>query len=111
MTPFQTNEEMVDQDTQLLVVRGDVDLQNAGDLRAAIEDAASEGRSRLVVDITDVPFMDSSGLASLVGAQKAISDDVRMIIVCPENLRRIFEVTRLDSILTVVSTLPEALIA
>ena len=111
MTPFQTIEEVVDEDTQLLVVRGDVDLQNAGDLRSAIEEAASDGKARLVVDMTDVPFMDSSGLASLVGAQKAIDGEVRMIVICPENLRRIFEVTRLDTILTVVSTLPEALIA
>ena len=111
MTPFQTIEEVVDEETQLLVVRGDVDLQNAGDLRSAIEEAATDGKSRLVVDMSDVPFMDSSGLASLVGAQKAIPEDVRMIVICPENLRRIFEVTRLDSILTVVSTLPEALIA
>lgn len=111
MIPFQTVEEAVDGETQLLVVRGDVDLQNAGDLRTAIEDAASNGKSRLVVDMSDVPFMDSSGLASLVGAQKSVNGDVRMIVICPENLRRIFEVTRLDSILTVVSSLPEALIA
>lgn len=110
-TPFQAIEEAVDEDTQLLVVRGDVDMQNAADLRTAIEEAASDGKSRLVIDMTDVPFMDSSGLASLVGAQKSIRADVRMIVICPENLRRIFEVTRLDTILTVVSTLPEALIA
>ena len=110
-TPFQTTEEAVDDDTHLLVVRGDVDMQNAADLRNAIEEASSEGKSRLVIDMSDVPFMDSSGLASLVGAQKSIRGDVRMIVICPENLRRIFEVTRLDTILTVVATLPEALIA
>ena len=111
MSPFQTIEEAVDEQTQMLVVRGDVDMQRSGELRTAIDEAASEGKSKLVLDMSEVPFMDSSGLASLVGAQKALPGDVRMIVICPENLRRIFQATRLDSILTVVSTLPEALIA
>lgn len=55
--------------------------------------------------------MDSSGLAALIGAQKALREQTRVIVVCPDNLRRIFEVTRLDSIVSVVSTLPEALVA
>ena len=111
VTPFQTVEEAVDGETHLLVVRGDVDMIHAPALRDAIEEAASDGKERLVVDLSEVPFMDSTGLASLVGAQKTVSGDVRMVVVCPENLRRILEVTRLDTILTVVSSLPEALIA
>jgi anti-anti-sigma factor len=66
-----------------------------------LDEAAQDGKGRLIVDMSEVPFMDSSGLAALIGAQKAFRD----------NLRRIFEVTRLDSIVSVVGTLPEALVA
>jgi anti-sigma B factor antagonist len=76
-----------------------------------LDEAAQDHKSRLIVDMSEVPFMDSSGLAALIGAQKAFREKTRLIVVCPDNLRRIFEVTRLDSIVAVVSTLPEALVA
>jgi anti-sigma B factor antagonist len=93
------------------MVHGDVDLKTARNFRGALDDAAQDGKPRLIVDMSEVPFMDSSGLAALMGAQKALRAKTRLIVVCPENLRRIFEVTRLDNILSVVSSLPEALVA
>jgi anti-anti-sigma factor len=55
--------------------------------------------------------MDSSGLAALIGAHKAIRGHTNMVVVSPENLRRIFEVTRLDSVFPIVGSLAEALVA
>lgn len=108
---FRTVEESIDEQTQLVEIHGDVDLKTARSFRGAIDEAAQDGKPRLIVDMSSVPFMDSSGLAALIGAQKALRDRTRLIVVCPENLRRIFEVTRLDSIVDVVATLPEALVA
>jgi anti-sigma B factor antagonist len=95
----------------MVEVYGDVDLKTARSFRSAIDEAAQDGKPRLIVDMSSVPFMDSSGLAALIGAQKAFRDQIRLIVVCPENLRRIFEVTRLDAIVSVVGSLPEALVA
>jgi anti-anti-sigma factor len=61
--------------------------------------------------MSEVPFMDSSGLAALIGAQKAVRASTRLVVVCPENLRRIFQVTRLDTVVSIVGSLPEALVA
>jgi anti-sigma B factor antagonist len=108
---FRSVEESVDDETQLVQIYGDVDLKTARSFRAALDEAAQDGKRRLIVDMSEVPFMDSSGLAALIGAQKAFKDHTRLVVVCPDNLRRIFEVTRLDSIVSVVSTLPEALVA
>jgi anti-sigma B factor antagonist len=108
---FRTVEESIDDQTQLVGIYGDVDLKTARPFRSALDEAASDGKSRLIVDMSEVPFMDSSGLAALIGAQKAFRDRTDMIVVCPENLRKIFEVTRLDSIVSIVSSLPEALVA
>lgn len=88
-----------------------MDLKTARSFRAALDEAASDGKGRLIVDMSEVPFMDSSGLAALIGAQKAIRSRTRMIVVCPENLQKIFQVTRLDSVVPVVGSLPEALVA
>jgi anti-sigma B factor antagonist len=108
---FRTVEESLDDQTQLVAVYGDVDLKSARSLRDALDEAAQESKPRLIVDMSEVPFMDSSGLAALIGAQKAFRARTKMIVVCSENIRRIFEVTRLDSIVEVVGTLPEALVA
>ena len=90
---------------------GDVDLKTARAFRAALDDATQDGKPRLIVDMSEVPFMDSSGLAALIGAQKAVRPRTEFVVVCPENLRRIFEVTRLDAVVTIVGTLAEALVA
>ena len=108
---FRTVEESVDDDTQLVAVHGDVDLKTARQFRDALDEAGQDGKPRLIVDMGEVPFMDSSGLAALIGAQKAVRDRTQLIVICPDNLRRIFEVTRLDSIVTVVGSLAEALVA
>jgi anti-sigma B factor antagonist len=108
---FRSVEESIDDETQLVAIHGDVDLKTARQFRAALDEAAQDGKVRLIVDMSEVPFMDSSGLAALIGAQKAFAEKTRVIVVCPDNLRRIFEVTRLDSIVCVVGTLPAALVA
>src|SRR4051794_37488962 len=108
---FRAVEESVDEQTQLVAIHGDVDLKTARSFRGALDEAAQDGKPRLIVDMSEVPFMDSSGLAALIGAQKALREQTRVIVICPDNLRRIFEVTRLDSIVAVVATLPEALVA
>lgn len=95
----------------MIQIFGDVDLKTARSFRSALDEAAQDGKPRLIVDMSEVPFMDSSGLAALIGAQKAFRANTRFIVVCPESLRRIFEVTRLDSVVTVVDSLPSALVA
>jgi anti-sigma B factor antagonist len=108
---FRAVEESIDEDTQLVAMHGDVDLKTAKAFRNALDEAAQDGKPRLIVDLIEVPFMDSSGLAALIGAQKALRDRTQLVVICPDNLRRIFEVTRLDSIVTVVGSLAEALVA
>jgi anti-anti-sigma factor len=108
---FRTTEESIDESTQLVAVHGDVDLKTARQFREALDEAASEAKERLIVDLSEVPFMDSSGLAALIGAQNAVRESTRMIVISPPGLKRIFEVTRLDSMVTVVDSLAAALVA
>jgi anti-anti-sigma factor len=111
MGTFRSVEESIDDETQLVAIHGDVDLRTARSFRAALDEAAQEGKPRLIVDMSEVPFMDSSGLAALIGAQKALRERTRLIVVCPAKLRRIFEVTRVDAFVCMVDSLLEALVA
>jgi len=50
------------------VVNGEVVLETAEQLRAALDEVIDGGADRLVVDLSGVEFIDSSGLAALIAA-------------------------------------------
>ena len=54
----------------VLIVSGEIDLYSATVLRDAVHKLIARGRVRLVVDLTDVDFCDSTGLGVFVGAYK-----------------------------------------
>ena len=60
-----------DADPQVVHVRGEIDAYNGHVLRDAIAEALSGAPAEVVIDLSGVPFMDSSGLGVLVGGYKA----------------------------------------
>jgi anti-anti-sigma factor len=68
-------------DAMLVAVSGEVTFANAGELRRALETAASGERDRLVVDITDVAFMDSSAISTLLNASVEATREGRCVAV------------------------------
>lgn len=61
-------------------VTGEVDLATAPELRAAIDEAVGRGGD-VLVDFTDCPFLDSSGLAVLVHSYRTIAERGRALLV------------------------------
>jgi anti-anti-sigma factor len=82
----------------ILIPVGEIDLVTVADVRAALDEAAGESR-RVVLDLRQVHFMDSSGLRLLVEAQqRAAQDGFDFAVVRgPASLERLFEVTGLDA--------------
>ena len=79
-----------------------VDLQVAGEFRAALLEVIDGGHHRLVVDMSDVHFVDSSGLGALVSALKTVKllkgdGDVRLANVQPPVVA-LLEVIRLHRV-------------
>jgi anti-sigma B factor antagonist len=97
--------------TVVLVVHGDADLHVAPELRDRLTRTIDEGATALVVDLSDVAFVDSMGLGVLLGATKrmrAAGGHLRLVVARPE-VRRIFEITLLDRVLEIDATREEAL--
>lgn len=91
-------------------VRGEVDNDTAPQLRQALSTAFSDGVRQLVVDLSETDFLDSSGLGALVGASKEHAARGPVVLVCPRaNLRKLFEISRLDEVLAIYADLPTAL--
>jgi anti-anti-sigma factor len=94
-----------------LRLAGDIDMATVEPLRdAARRVVASRDYDALVIDLLGVDFIDSSGLHALTDAHNAMSAaGGRTTIVCAApNLRKVFELTGLDRILTIVDDRPHA---
>jgi len=89
----------------------DIDLSRSPDLRAALRRALDDGAKTLVVDLGDVEYMDSSGLATLVEIMRhAKSSGATMkLAALHEKVRAIFEIARLDQFFTTVPSAEGAL--
>jgi anti-sigma B factor antagonist len=90
---------------------GDLDAFSAGQLRAAVIDACRASEVRVVIDLTKVPFMDSTALGVLVGGVRRVSDaGGQLAIVLPLGAaRRVFEITTLDRILPLADSRRDAI--
>ena len=98
---------------EVLDVAGEVDLSTAPALRSRIEQVVDGGARRLVVDLADVSFMDSSGLSVLVAGFKGMREaGGEMVVVCPNtSIAKIFSITGLDRVFSIHPSLAEALSA
>lgn len=57
-------------ETLIFRLRGSLDLATSPTVRAALVEAASEGKHEIVVDLTKLEFLDSTGLGALIGAHR-----------------------------------------
>ena len=95
-----------------LTLIGEVDIATVEALREATRAAAASPDCQcLLVDLTSLDFMDSSGLHALAEANKAMADSGRTTkLVCDaENLLRVFEVTGLDRVISIFNSRDEAM--
>ena len=99
-------------DDTATVVRpcGDVDLSRAPSLREQISVVQNRRPNRLIIDLSGVPYMDSSGVATLVEALQVARRTGGKLILCglQDKVRSIFEIARLDAVFLITATLAEA---
>ena len=81
---------------------GEIDAYNAPSLTATIRKQIRDGHHRLIVDLTSVPFMDSSGLGALVGGYKRtkVHPDGRFAVVC--SAKRFLDALRITGLVRVL---------
>ena len=89
---------------------GDVDMSRSPDLRQTLREVLSARPQRVVVDLTDVGYMDSSGLATLVEAMRQAKASRIGLVLCglSEKVRAIFEIARLHQFFTIVESVEAA---
>src|SRR5690242_8613356 len=97
----------------VIAARGEIDLFTAPELKQVVTDAIESGERRVVIDLTDVSFLDSTALGVLIGAVKRLrSRGGALAIVNTEpSITKTFEITGLDQIFTILPGRDEALAA
>jgi anti-anti-sigma factor len=93
-----------------VAVKGQVDIADAVALEDAIQKAIIESRGAFVIDLSDLEFIDSSGLHVLHRARDLLGrEDRQLAVVCPHGpVRRVFELSGLSELFAMFTTRDEA---
>lgn len=97
-------------DKTVLEVAGEVDVYTAPKLREKLVELVGDGKHHIIVDMTKVDFLDSTGLGVLVGGLKRVlAHDGSLALVCDqERILKIFRITGLTKVFGIYSSLDEA---
>lgn len=89
---------------------GDIDMSRASSIRKAVTNAMRDRPAKLVIDMSQVPYVDSSGIATLVEAlQLSMKNKSRLILVgISPKVRSAFEITKLVGMFTIAASVEEA---
>jgi anti-sigma B factor antagonist len=80
---FELHEASLGPDGKLLAARGELDIATVPRLRERLDAAIDAGAKRLVLDLTDVAFMDSVAMAAIIHARTRLGDAGRLAVVIP----------------------------
>jgi anti-sigma B factor antagonist len=118
MSDVKWNSELVSEprtqgDAVIAAVHGEIDLHNSPELRSALLSILASDRNlkRLVLDLSQVPYMDSSAIAVLVEAlQKLRRVGGRVVLVgLQPRVKGLLEIARLDTIFSLAGNEEQAL--
>lgn len=89
---------------------GDVDLHHSPALHAALVELTAQRPKRLVLNLTEVPYMDSSGVGTFVEVFRRVSAYKGKMVLCglTDRVHSVFEITKLDRFFTICETEEQA---
>ena len=95
----------------VVALSGELDMASAADLSVRLAGLRSSARTRIVVDVSALAFIDSSGLNALVTSARAVDADEGWIVVAgaSEHIARVFDVVRLAESVEIEPSVKEAL--
>ena len=92
-------------------VDGDIDINCSPDLKKVFDKLISQKTPKIVIEMTRVVYVDSSGLATLVGILKnmrSYGGKMRLAGMSPK-VKSLFEITKLDKLFEIMASEEEAI--
>ena len=92
-------------------LQGEIDLHQSPGLHEALVDICGEKPARLILNMADVRYIDSSGVGSLVEIYRRLKREKgAFVLVAPgSRVMSVLEITRLDKFFAIVNTQEEAM--
>jgi len=97
----------VDGARAVVTASGELDVATAPELRSYLHKLIDDGASTLIVDLSDVGFLDSTTLGVLISVHKRLAEagGVVELVIPHARLLRIFQITGLDRVFTIHDSL------
>jgi anti-sigma B factor antagonist len=108
---LDVDELAVDGTTLVIALTGELDVATVEGFTAAVQRAVSDGVSAVVADLTRLTFVDSSGLAAMLGALRSLGQaGSRLVLACANpTVLRVFEITGTEQTFEILPTREQAL--
>jgi anti-sigma B factor antagonist len=110
---FHIEDESYKEDSVVIRLQGEVDLYAAPELKDHVNRAIESGKTKLILDLSEATFIDSTTLGILVSGMKRLRPRGGMLaVLCPDpTMARIFDITGLNRMFSVHDTLDAAMAA
>lgn len=103
-------EKIENDDVALFLISGVIDVYSVSDFKNALIKSIATHHTRIVIDFSELDFIDSTGLGVLVSAikrERAVRGRL-VLVIKSDNIKRIFEITSLDRIISIYETIEDA---
>ena len=110
---LSVNTRTTDAGIAVVEVAGEVDVYTAPTLRQHLRDATGGSTPKVVVDMSEVTFLDSTGLGVLVGAMGRVreAEGTMRLVVNSDHILKVLRITGLDALIPVDADIDTALAA
>jgi anti-sigma B factor antagonist len=108
---FAIEDRRVDGNAHVVAVTGEVDLFTAPEFKQRVMAPIAAGVDRVIVDLTETTFIDSSSLGALIGAHRRLQQrGGRLVVACDSDaIVKTFRITGLDGVFRIVNSVQTAL--
>jgi anti-sigma B factor antagonist len=108
---FDLSEEELDAANLVIRVAGEIHATTAPEFSERLNQAIARGKTGIVLDLTAVEFIDSTGLSVLLnGLRRVTRARGTMVLACANpTVLRLFEITKLDSTFEILADCDEAI--
>ena len=107
---FELSSEILDARTHVIHVKGEIHVSTAQEFAQRLDEAISQDATAIVLDLTEVEFIDSTGLSVLLTGLRSVTLRGGRLALAISNptVLRLFEITRLDTTFDIVGSREEA---
>lgn len=94
---------------RIVTAIGELDVATRGPLERQLAKVASDGVSRLIVDLRRVTFIDSGSIHALFRTGTSMGDSNAVLLIEPGFMRRVLDIVEIDRVFTIENSLADAM--